>query len=827
MTIDLTQAPAGLGPQEVVELRSRYGENILPEQATQSTVNKFLSQFKNPLVYILLFALLVDGGIWFYEGATTFPLESLTILIILLANAGLGLWQNLKSDAALAKLDRLTEPHCSVIREGQLQKIESRSLVPGDIVRIEAGERLPADGKILQHSGFIVDESIITGESEPVTKVEADSVLSGTMAARGAAIITVTSIGPDSNMGKLASMLVGMERDKTPLEKRLSVIGQKLALVISIAAVSLWLVGTWLTGLSHTGELFLFVVALAVAAVPESLPAVITFTLALGVERMAKRKAVVRKLSAVEALGSVTVIATDKTGTLTENKMKVQELDSDDREESFRAMALVNDADLKSGVGDPLELGILAYLDAQDSSLIAAIREDYPRLSSRPFDAEWKFMRVTVKTPTNGTVSYFKGAPEVLLQRCRLTGAAMQDWQQRLNKFAGKGYRALGLARGEDETEQDLEWLGLILLLDPPRAEVAESIRRATGAGIRVLMITGDHPATSAEIARQVGIASDDCITGEELEKLAPDEFNNTINTSQVFARVSPEMKLRIVETLKQQDQVVAVTGDGINDAPALKAADVGVAMGQRGSDVSREVADLVLLDDNFTSIVAAIEEGRNTYENIQKIIRFLFAANLAEVLLIIIGSLITFAAFSSEAGIILPLTAAQILWINLLTDSIPALAITLDKNNDVLLLKPRSPFASLLDKNSMRFILFIGSMGSAFALATLYTLPAVGVEHGVTQTLVFCYLTIVQLALVNPARQSNLRPQANRVVNWALALSLLMQILVVTVPALRNLLGLSALSWQLAALLCVLLVVSWGLAKGCSTSLRSSAGNS
>ena len=821
MTIDLTKAPSGLSNDEVSDLRSRHGENVLPEQATQSTFSKFISQFKNPLVYILLFALFVDGSIWFYEGASTFPLESLAILIILLANASLGLWQNLKSDVALAELDRLTEPHCSVIREHQLQRIESRLLVPGDIVRVEAGERLPADGVVLQHSGFIVDESIITGESEPVTITADDEVLSGTMAARGAALIRVTSTGAASNMGKLASMLVGMERDKTPLERRLGVIGKRLALVISVAAILLWLTGIYLTGLSHSGELFLFVVALAVAAVPESLPAVITFTLALGVQRMAKRKAVVRKLSAVEALGSVTVIATDKTGTLTENKMLVQELDVSNEDESHRAMALVNDADLGAGVGDPLELGILSYLDGKDSKLITTIRNDYPRLSTRPFDAEWKFMRVTVRTPAGDTVSYFKGAPEVLLQLCTLGEEDLVDWQQRIEQFAGKGYRTLGMARSEGESEEGLEWLGLILLLDPPRPEVADSIHQATGAGIRVLMITGDHPATGREIARQVGIKSDRCVTGAELEKMDSDQFANTLANTHVFARVSPELKLRIVETLQEQGEIVAVTGDGINDAPALKAAHVGVAMGQRGSDVSREVADLVLLDDNFTSIVAAIDEGRNTYENIQKIIRFLFAANLAEVMLVIIGSLITFIAFSTEAGIILPLTAAQILWINLLTDSIPALAITLDRNDDVLLLKPRSPKASLLDRNSMRFIVFVGLLGSSFALAALFILPIVGINHGVTQTLVFCYLTVVQLAVVNPARQSNLRPAPNRIVNWALALSLLMQVLVVTIPALRNLLGLSALNWEHVGLLAVMILLSWVLASWCSSRLR------
>lgn len=812
---------SGLTSAEATELRSRYGENSLPQQQTESVLSKLIAQFRNPLIYILLFALLVDTAIWLYEGAATFPVESLVILAILLANAGLGLWQNLKSEIALAKLDKLTEPHCWVLRDHRLQRIESRELVPGDIVRVEAGERLPADGVIREHAGFIVDESIITGESEPVSVADGDAVMSGTMAARGSAVICVTHTGLDSNMGKLASMLAGVERDKTPLEKRLTVAGRQVALVIGVIAVALWLFGVLLTGTSHLGELFLFVVALAVAAVPESLPAVITFTLALGVERMARRKAVVRKLSAVEALGSVTVIATDKTGTLTENRMSVQELDVVDQEQSLLAMTLVNEADLDAGVGDPLELGMLAYVAAQDKTLINATRESHPIVSSKPFDARWKYMRVTVNTPTGKTISYLKGAPEILLGLSKLDNEQRADWQTRINELAGKGYRALALARAEGESEQALEWLGLVLLLDPPRVEVPDSIRQAIGAGIRVLMITGDHPGTGAEIAGQVGIENSHCVTGDELEKMTETAFEQTLRTTNVFARVSPEMKLRIVETLQAQDEVVAVTGDGVNDAPALKAADVGVAMGQRGSDVSREVADLVLLDDNFTSIVAAIEEGRNTFENIQKIIRFLFAGNLAEVLLIVIGSLVVFATMDADAGILLPLTAVQILWINMVTDSLPALAMTLDKSEGVLLLKPRSASTALLDRSSLLFIVAVALTGSVFALLALWILPGMGFDHSLTQTVVFCYLTIVQLAFVNPARQSRMMVKSNPVVLWALLLTLAAQLLVVLIPALRELLGLAPLGWDMAGLLAVMIIVSGALASGCSAVLR------
>lgn len=811
----------GLTSSEVAERALLHGLNSLPSERVESIAKKLLNQFKNPLIYILLFALVVDSSIWLYEGANNAPLESIAILLILVANAGLGLWQNLKSEIALAKLESYTEPHCWVIRDGCLQQVESKHLVPGDIVRLEAGERLPADGRILQTTGLMVDESIVTGESSPViAEVDAD-VLSGTLAVRGSALYTVTQTGLKSNMGKLATMLASVVRDKTPLEKRLQLVGRKIAIAVSVAAACLWITGIAFTGTDHISELFLFAVALAVAAVPESLPAVITFTLALGVERMARKNAVVRKMSAVEALGSVTVIATDKTGTLTENRMTVQSLDCTDRDAALLALALANDADLASGAGDPLELGILAYVNEQAATLLDDASEDYTRIDGRPFDAEWKYMRTTVTNAAGETLSFFKGAPEVLLAMTTLSEPEQATWRERINVHASKGFRALAIARSAGAAEQHLQWLGLVLLLDPPRPEVPDAIRQARAAGIRVLMITGDHPATGLEIARQVGIDSDGVFTGDALEALSEQEFNETIMQFNVYARVSPELKYRIVKTLQGQGEVVAVTGDGVNDAPALKAADVGVAMGQRGSDVTREVADLVLIDDNFATIVSAIEEGRNIFENIQKIMRFLFTANLAEVSLIIIGSLIAFIAVANDAAFILPLTAAQILWINLLTDSIPALAITFDQNPGVLSLKPRAKSAALLDHNTLTFIFTIGLAGCVIALAQLLALPVLGYNQDVTQTVVFFYLTVVQLTVVNPARTANLLPERNNIVTSALLITLILQLLVVSIPTLRELLGLAPLDWQLAGMVAGLLLISWLLAVACSRILR------
>jgi Ca2+-transporting ATPase len=814
---------SGLSMQQASERLEEFGENSLPEVKSEPIWHKLIQQFNNPLIFILLFALAIDVGIWLYEGADSVPVESLAIAIILIVNAAIGLWQQIKSETTLNQLKQLTSPQSWVYREGVLQHIKSKHLVPGDIVRIEGGERIPADGKVLEAEGFMVDVSILTGESAPVDIVAEQQVFSGTLGVRGFSTIEVTHTGATSNMGKLATMLQGVADEKTPLEKRLEVVGRKIAIVVLIIASLLLVSGLSILGLEYFSMLFLFAVALAVAAVPESFPAVITFALALGVERMAKRKAVVRKMSAVEALGSVTVIATDKTGTLTENKMQVQKIDCSDEDEAYMAMVLVNNADLDTGAGDPLEIGILKFVQQQQPQLIEQLRESCSKVSSRPFDAAWKYMRSTVTTPQGETISYLKGAPEKLLARSLLSADEKKHWEDRFNHYASMGYRLLAIASAEGEQEEHLKWLGLILLLDPPRAEISDSISRAIDAGIRVLMVTGDHPETAKQIGQQVGISSDNVFTGEQLEKLSEQDFSEAIRTSNIFARVSAEQKLGIVKALQNQDQIVAVTGDGVNDAPALKAADVGIAMGQRGSDVSREVADLVLLDDNFSTIVAAIEEGRSIYENIQKVMRSLFSSNFAEVVLISIGSLITFQAVASGSAFLLPITAAQILWINLLTDSITALSIAADKNPGVLKFQPRSVSAPLLDKPSLQFIIFAGVVGSVVSLGLLLLLPVFGIDGKLTQSTTFCYLVIVQLSFVNPARKSNHIPTTNLLVWAALGSALVAQIVAVSLPVLRTMLDVASLTTQMTLLIVAAVFVSWLLVALCSFLLRTS----
>uniref|UniRef100_A0A7V4AN73 Cation-translocating P-type ATPase n=2 Tax=Thermus tengchongensis TaxID=1214928 RepID=A0A7V4AN73_9DEIN len=756
----------GLSSEEARLRLKEYGPNALPEKPPEPLWRKFLRQFQSPLIYILLFALAVDLVLWSLEGAQGLPLESLAISAILLLNAGLGTLQEKRSEDALRRLKALAEPMAWVLRDGEFRRIRSREIVPGDVVRLEAGDRVPADGVLVEAGGVMVDESVLTGESVPVEKGMGEEVYAGTLLVRGRALVEVTRTGPQSAMGRIAGLLAGMVEEKTPLERRLTAFGHRVARWVILLAAALVVLGFLVEGVS--AQVVLFAVALAVAAVPEGLPAVLTLALALGVERMARRKAVVRRLAAVEALGSVTVIATDKTGTLTENRMEVREVVGPDPEGALLAMVLCNDADLDTGAGDPLELGLLRY--ATRHLDVAQVRAKHPRLSERPFDSAWKFMRVT--TPKG---SYLKGAPEALIPRLALSPEEKACLLEEAEAHAQRGFRVLALAHGEGEREEGLRFLGFVLLLDPPRPEVPEAVRRVQEAGVRVVMVTGDHPATALAIARQVGIPAEVVATGEEIAELSDEELLEV----DVFARVRPEDKLRIVAALQKAGEVVAMTGDGVNDAPALKRADVGVAMGLRGSDVSREVADLVLLDDNFATIVAAIEEGRNIYENIQKFIRFLFSTNLSEVLVVAIG--MVFAALlnlrDAAGHLLLPLTAAQILWINLVTDGLPALALALDQNPGVLRSPPRPKEAPLLDRISLRFVLITGSVKAGVALAILAVFPGwLGLEAARSAT--FHFMAIGQLFFAYAARHTHLIPLPNPYLHGAVALGILVQLL-------------------------------------------------
>jgi len=688
-------------------------------------------------------------------------------------------------------------------------------------MRTEAGERIPADGTLLETPGLMVDESLLTGESVPVDKARDQEVFSGTLVVRGKGNIRVTRTGAKSSMGKLAHLLSEIEVERTPLEKRLAALGAQIARAVGALAFVLAAAGIAVEGFGRFKEVILFAVALAVAAVPEGMPAVVTLTLALGVQRMARRNAVVRRLAAVETLGSVTVIATDKTGTLTENRMVVRALETEDPEAARSAMVLANDADAAGDAGDPLELALLEHAQSKGAN-VAELRRVQRRVESRPFDSAWKFMRVTVELDGKRR-SFLKGAPEVILGRSALSDQERARWEKQAEVAANNGHRVIALAWSDGPAEENLRFIGLALLWDPPRQEVPDAIARAQSAGIRVLMITGDHPGTARAVAREVGIASDSALTGADIEHMSREELRMAARTTNVFARVSPEHKLRLVEALRADGQVVAMTGDGVNDAPALKRSDVGIAMGQRGSDVAREVADVVLLDDNFASIVGAIEEGRSIYDNIQSFIRFTFSTNVSLVLLIVTGAVGSYIMKLRDPSgmLLLPLTAVQLLWINFLGDGPPALALALDRNPGVMARPPRPAKSSLLDPAATRFIVIAGLFKGLLGISLLVVLPVLGYSLIAVQTVIFLYESIAKLVSAYPSRTLFQRPSKNLVLHGSIAFGVGLQLLTVVVPALRKVLMLAALDIRGFALLAVAIAATFTVAEGASRLLR------
>ncbi|MGB7219779.1 MAG: HAD-IC family P-type ATPase [Vicinamibacterales bacterium] len=807
----------GLSTAEATDRLSRVGPNALPERALDPLWRRFLRQFASPLIYILLFALVFDLGLWVFEGLQAWPIEASAIGVILLLNAGLGLYQEQRSEAALAQLKALAGSQAWVLRDSRFVRLPTQALVPGDYVRLEAGDRVPADGALVGARAAMLDESILTGESVPVDKGDGDEAFSGTLLVRGKTHLEVTRTGASSAMGRLATMLGDIRAAKTPLERRVDQLGRQIARWVLTLAAVLGLLGIAAEGLDRAPEMIIFAVALAVAAVPEGLPAVLTVALALGVERMARHRAVVRRLSAVEALGSVTVIATDKTGTLTENRMDVRSLDATDLPRALSAIVLANDADLATGAGDPLELGLLRYATTHGVD-VARLRQQHPLVAERPFDSAWKFARVTVRE--NGRlVSYLKGAPEVLLGRSTLSKEDRESWVEKADAYAREGFRVLAVAWAEGESEEPLSLLGLALFWDPPRPEVPDAVRRAQAAGIRVIMITGDHPATAVAVATQIGIPGVRVLTGEDLADYQGAALTAALGEANVFARVRPEQKLQIVEALQAQGQIVAMTGDGVNDAPALKRSDVGVAMGQRGSDVSREVADLVLRDDNFATIVGAVEEGRGIYENIQKFLRFLFSTNLSEVLLVAVGVLLAFFLnLRDDSGaLLLPLTAAQILWINLMTDGLPALALAFDRTPGVMQQPPRPAGSPLLDRPSVRFIVAAGSMKAALALGLLGLVPLLGYDLDVTRAVAFHFMAIGQLLLTYPSRHTWTRPLPNLHLHAAVMAGIAIQIGAAWLPFTAELLGNADIPIELWGVVFGGALLAWGLAEALS----------
>ena len=761
-------AERGLSDEEVEKRRLSYGANRLASDAGNHPLIILARQFTNLMILVLVVAAVIAGLIG--EG-----LDALAILVIVLLNGVIGFVQEYRAERALQALQQLSAPHVEVLRAGESRRIPEAELVPGDIV--------PADLRLIQAANLMIDEAPLTGESLPVAKdaeaaVSADTPVAeranmahkGTLVNSGHADCVAVATGAATQLGLIAKLMRAHERPMTPLQKRLAMFGRKLSAAILVICVIVFVAGLL------RGEppvlMLLTAVSLAVAAIPEALPAVVTVALALGAKRMARRNALVRRLPAVETLGSVTIICCDKTGTLTQNAMRAERvflpetavacLAPDDEADApqralARAMALNNDAEADADGkirGDPTEVAILEAAREAGFSR-SSLERDWPRVSEVPFEAERRRM-TTVHAGPDGGIAIVKGAPEAVLSLCRrqlgrdgeaaldraalmqvAEGAAEQGY--RLLAFAEKSLEALPSEPSAEELESDLTFLGMVALADPPRPRVKEALASCRTAGITVAMITGDHPATAKAIAARLGIANagDAVMTGEELKQLSEEERRQAVLKTRIYARVSPEQKYDIVTALQEQHHFTAMTGDGVNDAPALKQADIGVAMGLKGTDVAREAADTVLLDDDFATIVTAVREGRRIYDNIRKFIKYTMTSNSGEIWTIFLAPFL---------GLPLPLLPIQILWINLVTDGLPGLALGVEpEERDIMKRPPRPPDESVFARGMWQHILWVGLLIGGLSLGALAWVYHQGSDNW--QTVAFTVLTLSQLA--------------------------------------------------------------------------------
>ena len=753
----------GLTAAEAGARLETCGPNELRSGGKKSVARVFLEQFRDFLVVILILAAAVSAALGDGESA-------LVILAVITMNAVLGTVQTVKAAASLDSLKRMSAPTAKVLRDGHVVQIPGREVVPGDVVVLEAGDSVCADGRLLESASLKCDESVLTGESLPVEKdvepIDGEAALgdrrnmvfSGSFVTYGRGRFLVTATGMDTEVGKIAALLKGAEEKKTPLQVSLDRFGRRLsAIILAICAV--------LFGVSvavrheNVMNAFLFAVALAVAAIPEALSSIVTIVLSFGTQKMARENAVIRKLQAVEGLGSVSVICSDKTGTLTQNRMTVRKLytagrvmDASDadfsdpiQEPLLRSALLCSDAtvDEKGEVGDPTETA-LVRLGEDHGFDEEATRAHWPRLAELPFDSDRKLMS-TVHQMEGGRLMVTKGAVDVLLDRCILSPVERTAAEQANEAFSKEGLRVLAFAcRPIDrasvslEDENGLDFLGLIAMMDPPRVESKRAVAACIAAGIRPVMITGDHKVTAAAIAKEIGILTDDtlAVEGTVLDGMSDGELKDYVPRVSVYARVTPEHKIRIVRAWQARGALVAMTGDGVNDAPALKQADIGVAMGVTGTEVAKDAAGMVLADDNFATIVQAVKNGRNVYANIKKAIQFLLSGNMAGILTVLYASLM---------GLPVPFAAVHLLFINLLTDSLPAIALGLEPHRDeVMGEKPRPRDEGILTRS---FLTSVGVEGLVIALAAIAAFHT-GLRHGeaVGSTMAFATLCLSRL---------------------------------------------------------------------------------
>ncbi len=798
----------GLTQQEAEYRLKKYGKNKITHKKKISKLKIFLAQFKNPLIYILLVAIFISLIIKEY-------LDALVIAIIVLLNSILGFYQEYKAERALELLKKIASPTAKVIRNKKIRVIPAENLVPGDIIILETGEKVPADARLLKISNLKINESILTGESIPVTKTlnalpkdievqdRKNMVFAGTIVSYGRAMAVVTATGNKTEFGRIAFSLKDIKRDKTHLQKTLDNLTKNLGKLTIILIAVMILLGL-LRNLSFVNSL-MAAITLAVAVIPEGLPAVVTIALALGVQTMARNKALVRKLSAIETLGAVTLIASDKTGTMTTGEMTVTQIyannelihvtgkgyetvglfktfsskyNPENLHKLMETAVLCNNAQLSSRTGDPTELALLVVAKK------ANLTTNFQRVQEFPFDSTNKYM-VSLDSYKDKLNLHVKGAPEVILEKCKyvynngrikvLTEREKEKILAMNERMAKSALRVLAFAYSKDKTANNLIFLGLMGMIDPPREEAKEAVKLCKKAGIKVIMITGDNPTTAQAIANELGIGTE-VLTGKQLSDISQERLIHLVRQIDIFARVNPEHKVRILDALQKNNEIVAMTGDGINDAPALKKANVGIAMGISGTDVSKDSADMILLDDNFNSIVKAVKHGRRIFDNIKKFVKLLLSANLGE-LGIIMGSLIV--------GLPLPLLPLQILWINLITDSIPAIALSVDPaEKNIMSRPPRKPKEGILDGTKTFLILSAILMSISSILIFISELQ--NLEKARTMTLLTMILFELLLVFVVRSRtktifQTNLLK--NRLLIVSVIIAILLQVVLIYTP--------------------------------------------
>lgn len=826
-----TNPEKGLSAGEVLKRKEKYGENRLREKKKKTTFQRFLDQFKDAMILILIAAAIISFVVVVVEKNWGELFEPALILLIVILNAVMGVYQEGKAEKALDALKNMSAPHARVIRDGVEQIIDAAELVPGDIIRLEAGDFVPADARLLQSAGLKSEESALTGESVPAEKDylaevpenaaigdRHNMVYSGCSIAYGTATAVVTAIGMETEMGKIANLLDNEEDAQTPLQQKLAQLGKYLGIIALAACGVIFVVG--LLNKIPVLEIFMTAVSLAVSAIPEGLPAIVTIVLSIGVQRMVKKNALIRKLPAVETLGGASVICSDKTGTLTQNRMtlvkayvdggEIEDIGKNNSDAIKKLLmygtlccdgSVVFDGDSEQHIGDPTETAIV-YAAHKSGMPKDELNAKYPRLAEIPFDSDRKLM-TTVNDIGGKKVVIVKGAFDMMATRC--VKGDIEKGREITNSMSENALRVLAIAYKvidevpqnptSDELENGLTFMGLVGMIDPPRPEAKEAVKLCRRAGIKPVMITGDHVVTASAIARELGILlpGDRAITGAELDAMTEEELDAQVESIAVYARVSPENKIRIVKAWQRKGQVVSMTGDGVNDAPALKAADIGCAMGITGTDVAKGAADMTLTDDNFATIVDAVREGRGIYANIKKVVGFLLGTNIGEVITVFLAMLLWHKT---------PLLSMQLLWINLVTDSLPAIALGMeDVEADVMDKKPKPKDEGIFAHG---FGIKVVLQGAMFALLTLIGFKLGEIMTGTLeggQTMAFMVLSLSQVIQAFNMRSEyslfKIGMFRNKKLNGATLVSVLLVLLVLFTPA-RIAFGLVILPWKL-----------------------------